>query len=157
VEFTETDTHLTLYIRDNGKGISPEDLKRVKDPFYTDGKKHPNRKVGLGIPFLIQTASSTGGEWDITSEPGIGTTVFCKTDMTNIDTPPIGSITGFFRQILTFPEPYEMEIIRKVTKKNETLDYRVLRSELIDALGSLDDAEALILLGSYLEGLEEAE
>ncbi|MDR1747754.1 MAG: ATP-binding protein [Spirochaetaceae bacterium] len=155
VEFTETETHLTVYIRDNGKGIAPEDMKKVKDPFYTDGKKHPNRKVGLGIPFLIQTASSTGGEWDITSKPGAGTTVFCRIDMTHIDTPPVGSITGFFRQILTFPESYEMEIVRKRTAKNGALDYRILRSELIDALGSLDDAESMVLLGSYLEGLEE--
>ncbi len=157
VEFTETDTSLTVYIRDNGKGMSPETLKKVTDPFYTDGIKHPKRKIGLGIPFLIQTAAAAGGKWDISSETGKGTTVFMQFDLTNIDTPPIGDTSGLFRQICTFPGDYEMIIRRKKTGASGSLDYTVRRSEILDALGSLDDAESLSLFGQYLQGLEEPE
>jgi len=50
-------------VKDNGKGMTNEELKAAQDPFVTDGIKHPHRKVGLGLPFLIQTAESTGGGW----------------------------------------------------------------------------------------------
>jgi hypothetical protein len=52
---------------DNGKGMSGAGLDRAMDPFVTDGVKHPGRKVGLGLPFLIQTAVQSGGGWRISS------------------------------------------------------------------------------------------
>lgn len=153
VEFLETTSNITVYIRDNGKGMSEQTLKRATDPFYTDGIKHPKRKVGLGIPFLIQTATDTNGKWNITSTENVGTTVFACFDTTNIDTPPIGDIPSFFRQILTFNADYEMKIIRK--KPNNS--YELLRSELIDALGNLQIATNLVLLGEFLASQEEDE
>jgi hypothetical protein len=36
--------------------MTAEELQRALDPFHTDGIKHPHRKVGLGLPFLVQTA-----------------------------------------------------------------------------------------------------
>jgi hypothetical protein len=52
---------------DNGKGMSGAGLDRAMDPFVTDGVKHPGRKVGLGLPFLIQTSVQSGGGWRISS------------------------------------------------------------------------------------------
>jgi hypothetical protein len=54
-------------VKDNGKGMSGADLDRAVDPFVTDGVKHPGRRVGLGVPFLIQTALQSGGGWRIRS------------------------------------------------------------------------------------------
>jgi len=158
VALTQTDRDLVFIIEDNGKGMTPEQLKKATDPFYTDGIKHPGRKIGLGIPFLIQTAESTGGTWDIRSNKGEtthGTVVECRLDLTNIDTPPLGDVPGYFRQILTFAGTYEM-IIRR---KTPLLEYEVRRSELLDALGlseagSFEDVNALSLLGQYLESCE---
>jgi Histidine kinase-, DNA gyrase B-, and HSP90-like ATPase len=156
VVLNETDRDIALVIEDNGKGMTPEQLKRATDPFYTDGIKHPGRKVGLGIPFLIQTAETCGGQWNIRSEKGKGTVVTCRFDLTNIDTPPVGDVTGYFRQILTFDGRYEMVIERKTP----SFSYTVRRSELLDALaladqGSFTDAGSLALLGQYLESMEE--
>jgi len=157
VELKQDDREILIRIEDNGKGMSPEQLKKATDPFYTDGIKHPGRKVGLGIPFLIQTADETGGSWNIRSEPGQGTVVDARFDLTNIDTPPVGDVTGFFRQILTFDGRYEMVIRRKTP----TLEYTVKRSELLEALeleeeGSFTDANSLALLGMYLESMESS-
>ena len=157
LDVAQNDREISIRIEDNGKGMSPEQLKRATDPFYTDGIKHPLRKVGLGIPFLIQTAEETGGSWNIRSETGQGTVVDARFDLTNIDTPPVGDVTGYFRQILTFNGRYEM-IIRR---KTPTLDYEVKRSELLEALeleeiGSFTDANALSLLGQYLESIESS-
>ena len=63
-------------LKDNGKGMSRDNLDHAMDPFVTDGVKHPGRRVGLGIPFLIQTALQSGGGWRINSTmPGGETTV----------------------------------------------------------------------------------
>lgn len=48
--------------------MDEETLKKVKDPFFTDGEKHKERKVGLGIPFLIQ-AEAAGGNLTFQSDP----------------------------------------------------------------------------------------
>jgi hypothetical protein len=149
---------LSFRIRDNGKGMNPALLERVKDPFYTDGIKHPSRKVGLGIPFLIQTASETGGSWELTSAEGKGTTVGGTFDTTNIDTPPVGDIPATFAQILTQSGSYEMNISRtRKGSEKDALDYRVSKTELTDALGELETAASLSLLRQYLAGLEEAD
>lgn len=167
VTVRETDRELQATIEDNGKGMTPAELKRAEDPFYTDGIKHPGRKVGLGIPFLIQTAESTGGNWSIKSSKAdpsgsaaSGTTVEARFDLTNIDTPPVGDVPGFFRQILTFDGAYEMEISRLRNRGGGEAGYTVRRSELLDALGlseegAFTDAGALSLVGQYLESLEE--
>jgi len=164
VVFSETEGKLSVSIQDNGKGMTPEQLKRATDPFYTDGIKHPKRKVGLGIPFLIQTADSTGGSWNIASntvnddgKPS-GTLVECSFDMTNIDTPPVGDVSGYFRHILTFDGHYEMIIERSSPR----VSYTVSRSELLDALGlgesgTFEDVGALSLLRQYLENCEMEE
>jgi hypothetical protein len=151
----ETDASLSFELCDNGKGMSPALLERVKDPFYTDGVKHPSRKVGLGIPFLIQTATDTGGSWNIVSSEGKGTTVSGSFDKTNIDTPPVGNVAGLFCQALTQPGSYEMVVQRaKTVKGTDALDYEAARSELTEALGELETVDSLSLLRQYLEGLE---
>jgi len=143
-------------VRDNGKGMTEEELKRAIDPFFTDGVKHPHRRVGLGLPFLIQTAEQSGGGWDIQSEKGKGTTVTAWFDSENVDTPPVGDLSGMFRTILTFNSQAEMIIRRK--KLNDVEDeYEIRKSELAEALGSLEDAGSLVLLDQYLRSLEESE
>jgi len=142
-------------VRDNGKGMTDEELKRAIDPFVTDGIKHPHRKVGLGLPFLIQTAEQSGGGWDIKSEKGKGTTITAWFDSGNVDTPPVGDIPGMFRTILMFESPAEVIIRRK--KLNDESEYEFRKSELAEALGGLEDAGSLVLLTQYLQSLEESE
>lgn len=154
IDFYQTEKALELSITDNGKGMDEEQLKKARDPFYTDGEKHPGRKIGLGIPFLIQTASATNGKWEIKSEKGLGTRVFCAFDLTNIDLPPVGDVPGFFRQVVSMDGDYELLITRRLISQEKNLDYKISRKELISALGNLTEASSLILLKEYLEGLE---
>ena len=51
----QTSRKFSVSIKDNGRGMDEDQLKKAVDPFYTDGIKHKSRKVGLGLPFLIQT------------------------------------------------------------------------------------------------------
>ena len=156
LEVSEKDREFRFLVRDNGKGMTKEQLGRAIDPFVTDGVKHPNRKVGLGLPFLIQTAEQSGGGWDVQSEKGKGTTATAWFDTGNFDTPPLGGLPGMFRSILMFEGPEDIVIRRTKQQGGEVvLDYEVRKTELVEALGSLEDAGSLLLLGQYLESLEE--
>jgi len=155
--------HFTVI--DNGKGMTEEELKRAQDPFVTDGIKHPHRKVGLGLPFLIQTAEASGGGWKMESKKAgegqaSGTVISAWFDLGNVDTPPVGDIPGMFRTVLLFNGPEEM-VIKRLRKSPEgtsgdALDYEVRKTELSGALGDLEDTQSLILLDRYLRSLEEA-
>jgi hypothetical protein len=165
-------TEFRFIARDNGKGMSAAALEKAMDPFVTDGVKHPGRKVGLGIPFLIQTAEQSGGGWRISTakegcEPalrsggvglignsgdaGTGTTVEAWFDLANVDTPPVGDISGLFRMVLLFAGPQEIALKRS---RGTDLDYEVKKTELTEALGELEDVSSLVLLGKYLRSLE---
>jgi hypothetical protein len=144
-------------VRDNGKGMGPEERSRAVDPFVTDGIKHPHRKVGLGIPFLIQTAEQSGGGWDLQSEKGVGTAISAWFDLANVDTPPQGDLPGMFRTILLFEGPGEVIIRRSRKGGPGDLEYALRKTELVEALGDLEDTGSLVLLGQYLKSLEEDE
>lgn len=142
---------ITVVVKDNGKGMDAETLKRVKDPFFTDGEKHTARKVGLGIPFLVQMAGQVQGTWNIDSEPGIGTTVSFSLPSQHIDLPPVGDIPSCLLSAFCFSEHADIAVHR-FRDGNEA--YSVKRSEILDAVGDLTDAQALLLAKQYLESLE---
>lgn len=139
-------------IRDDGCGMEPEQIQRALDPFFTNGIKHPGRKVGLGLPFLKQATDSLGGNLDIQSTKGSGTGITFRLPMDNIDTPPLGDLVGTLVQAFTFVDAYELSVSRK---KLDGDAYYVTRSELADALGELDTVGSQSLLRNYLESLEE--
>jgi hypothetical protein len=145
-------------VRDNGKGMTKEDLAKAIDPFVTDGVKHPHRKVGLGLPFLVQTAEQSGGGWDIQSEKGTGTVVTAWFDTGNVDTPPVGDLPGMFRTVLMFNGPEEIIIRRSSRRKDrEPLEYEFRKTELAEALGGFESAGALVTLDRFLRSQEEGE
>ena len=150
LDVIETDKDFRFLVKDDGKGMTEDELKRALDPFVTDGVKHPNRKVGLGLPFLIQTSEQSDGGWDVKSEKGKGTTVTAWFSKSNVDMPPVGSVPSMFRTILMFNGDAEI-VIRRKNKNNE---YEVCKSDLIDILGSFEDVGSLVLLGDYLNSLE---
>ena len=49
VSVMSADNLLEIIIRDNGCGMTEEQVKKVIDPFYTT---RTTRKVGLGVPFF---------------------------------------------------------------------------------------------------------
>jgi hypothetical protein len=156
LEVKENGAEFRFTVKDNGKGMSKEELSRAVDPFVTDGIKHPHRKVGLGIPFLIQTAQQSGGGWDIQSEKGKGTTTTAWFDTGNVDTPPVGDVAGMFRTVLMFEGGQDICISRVCEKGNSPpLEYEIRKSELAEALGGLEDTGSLVLLDKYLRSLEE--
>ncbi len=110
VEITlqETDTTLSLSIKDNGYGMSPEFLASVADPFSTT---RTTRKVGMGIPLLKLAAEQTGGGITIASTQRKVDPEHCGTEITaffhkdHLDFTPLGDIVSTICTLLQgFPE-----------------------------------------------------
>lgn len=98
VDIRETADTITIRIADNGCGMDRETLAHVTDPFYTT---RTTRKVGLGLPFLIQNAQQTGGGVTLHSKPGEGTEVTAEFKATHIDCPPWGDLPGTIAFLMT--------------------------------------------------------
>ncbi|MEM1158925.1 MAG: ATP-binding protein [Verrucomicrobiota bacterium] len=65
---------VSLSFRDNGEGISMEDIPQVMQPFYTTKK----RGSGLGLMIVQRIVREHGGQMEIESNRGQGTTVRLK-------------------------------------------------------------------------------
>ena len=88
---------LWLEVSDNGKGMSPEMVEKVLDPFVTS---RTTRKVGLGIPLLKQAAEACNGFLTLESEPGKGTKLTAKFQHSHIDRMPLGNLEDTFITLL---------------------------------------------------------
>jgi anti-sigma regulatory factor (Ser/Thr protein kinase) len=86
-----TPAALKIRVKDDGKGMEKEELKRVEDPFYTS---RTTRRVGMGIPLLRQQAELAGGSFKIKSRPGIGTDVEASFLKEHPDRQPLGDLEG---------------------------------------------------------------
>ncbi len=81
----------SIFIKDDGCGMSEEILSKVLDPFFTT---RTTRKVGLGLSLLKQSAEQTGGKLEIKSKEGVGTELTVLFSHKNIDRPVTGDIAG---------------------------------------------------------------
>ena len=61
---------IRLTVRDTGPGIPADALSRIFDPFFTT--KHRGTGLGLSVTYCI--IQDHGGQVDVTSPPGGGTT-----------------------------------------------------------------------------------
>ena len=82
---------ITITIRDDGSGMSDELKERVTSPFATT---RTTRKVGLGIPLMMQNARLAGGDVRIDSTLGQGTTLTATLQGDSIDCLPLGDLAG---------------------------------------------------------------
>jgi signal transduction histidine kinase/ActR/RegA family two-component response regulator len=64
--------YVRIAVSDTGSGISPEDLKKVMDPFFTT--KMVGKGSGLGLSMVYGFAKQSNGAFRIESELGVGTT-----------------------------------------------------------------------------------
>ena len=121
--------NLLIGIYDNGKGMTPQQVENVRDPFFTT---RTTRKVGMGIPLFKFAAEMTGGKFEIESEVGIGTRVraYFKTD--HLDFTPIGDMTSTIITLITMNLHMDFIYRRKINDSEFTVDTRQLKEILGD-------------------------
>ncbi|MCC7300599.1 MAG: sensor histidine kinase [Verrucomicrobia bacterium] len=146
----ETSEIFEFELKDNGKGMSRETQMKALDPFFSNGHKHAHRRVGLGLPFLFQTAEAAGGRAEIESQEGEGTIIRFQAQAQHMDMPPFGDFPSTAAMMLTLIPNGEMTI----TKTRNDEGYTVSRSELEETLGDLRTAENLRLIKTYIASQE---
>ena len=120
--------YAVLTVTDDGVGISPEDLKRIFEPFYS--KKVMGRSgTGLGMAVVWGTVKDHNGYIDVTSTRGRGTTftlyfpVTRKTRHAEAETRSIHELTGDGETILIVDDvPDQREIATRMLAR---LKYQV--------------------------------
>lgn len=145
----QTDGWLHFHLADDGKGMDAALLKRVTSPFATT---RTTRKVGLGIPMMMENARLTGGDMMIDSAPGQGARLHVTMDTGHIDCLPLGDIAGtIFTLIITNPITPDFRFEGSSPRGEATFDTREIRQ----AVGGLPLNEPDIAL--WIKGaLEEA-
>jgi len=118
---------LQMSVTDNGKGMSPEMVAIVTDPFTTS---RTERNVGLGIPFLKAAAEACHGSFRIDSEPGQGTKVQVNFQLGHIDRMPLGDLPNTFLGLLIGTPDVHWIFRVKNDEKEFTFDDAELKKEL---------------------------
>ena len=120
---------LTIKIRDDGCGMTPEQVEHVTDPFFTT---RTTRKVGLGIPFYKYAAESTGGSFSIDSEVGKGTVVTAVFGLSHIDRMPLGDISSTVHTLVVYHPETDFVYTYQVDDRSFVLDTREFKGILGD-------------------------
>ena len=142
---------LSVTIKDNGCGMSGEQLEQVIDPFYTT---RTTRNVGLGIPFFRSAALQTGGSFTISSTPNLGTTVIATFIPSNIDCMPLGDMIGTLLILITMNQTIDFLYTYSNSNKSYSLDTRELRQILGDIPFSTPEIKNFIKSYLYEHQLE---
>ena len=142
---TETD-RLTVVIKDNGCGMSEEQVASVTDPFFTT---RTTRKIGLGIPFFKQSAEITGGSFSIKSKLGEGTVTKAVYVLSSIDRMPLGDMTTTIHSLITMNTHIDFLYTYSVDGKSFTLDTREFK-EILES-NELDSPEVSAFIRSFLK------
>jgi len=117
---------LRVEVIDDGKGMDPETLARVRDPFFTTKKK----KTGLGIPLLAQAAEQAGGRLTVESAPDRGTRVAVTFQWSHVDRPPIGNIADTLLALISGHPDREYIYEEREGDRSFRFDTREIKREL---------------------------
>jgi len=72
-----------ITVKDNGSGISPENIKKIFSPFFTT--KPLGKGTGLGLSVCYGIVDSLGGTMEVASQINEGTTFFIRLPATDRD------------------------------------------------------------------------
>lgn len=127
VEVDSAHDVLTLTVEDNGRGMSPEMVATVIDPFVTT---RTTRKVGLGIPMLAAAAEMTGGQLSIESALGVGTTIKATFGLSHIDRAPFGDIVSTMVTVIVANPEVSFRYEQSVDGREFVLDMEQVKEAL---------------------------
>ena len=149
IDLTETDETLEIAIKDNGCGMTQEQVRSVMDPFFTT---RTTRNVGLGVPLLKMEAEQTGGSVSIDSSAGAddhGTVIKALFYKNHIDFIPLGDIVSTVAALIQGAPDINWVFTHKKGESSVELDTAEIRAVLGDDV-RLDEYEVIKWIEEYL-------
>lgn len=153
----ESDSVLTLTIKDNGCGMKAEMVANVTDPFTTTRTTRP---VGMGIPLLKLAAEMTDGSFKIESRheseypENHGTEVTAVFNKNHIDFTPLGDVAASITTLIQGSPDTDFLFKHTLPSGEVSVDTRELRETLGDV--PLDTFEVILWIEGYLKEQYEA-
>jgi len=136
VSAAESSGEIRIAVRDSGKGMGPEELRRAFDPFFTT---KPGG-TGLGLSTVHGVVRAHRGSVFVESEPGRGTTVFVSLPTASPPAVPRPAVRG--RPV---PETgYVLVVDDHPTVREATCDLLATQGYTVESAGSVADALAAI-------------
>lgn len=145
VEENSAPDSFVIRIKDNGHGMTPEQVRQVTDPFYTT---RTTRRVGMGVPLFRLAAEQAGGGLEIDSEPGRGTTVTAAFVRSHINRAPLGDIEGTLTALIRLNPDRDFCFSHVNNGRSFQIDTRELRQVLGEV--ALDTPEVAAWIGEYI-------
>jgi CheY-like chemotaxis protein len=143
-------SYVKISVSDTGTGIEPEILKHVFEPFFTT--KVPGKGTGLGLSIVYGIVKQSGGEIEVQSAPGKGTTftIYFRRCSENAPAAPAATPAdqGAGRSLrhatilLVEDEPAVRRLVRRMLADRGYTVLEAARAE--DALAVYDQQHALI-------------
>lgn len=120
---------MAIEVRDDGRGMDPETVARVTDPFFTT---RTTRRVGMGVPLLAAAAKAAGGELTVDSKPGLGTLIRATFQHGHLDRAPLGDIETTLMVLLAGQPGRSICFRHRVNDREFELDSRDFLAADID-------------------------
>jgi PAS domain S-box-containing protein len=149
----EPGSYVRLSVSDTGVGMDPETLGRAVEPFFST--KGVGKGTGLGLSMIHGLAAQLGGMLELSSTPGVGTTVSIWLPIAGPDTEAAparrdleGTPSGAGVVLLVDDE----ELVRRSTSHLlGDLGYTVVEaSSAQEALAHLDDPRITLIVTDHL-------
>ncbi|HUI28769.1 MAG TPA: PAS domain S-box protein [Candidatus Acidoferrales bacterium] len=121
--------YMMLIFSDNGKGMDRETVNKIFEPFFTT--KERGRGTGLGLSTLYGIVGQNGGNIDVFSEPGEGTTfkIYLPRYHGKLEGPePEGDASGVAGSETILIVEDEGELLELAKNSLEEYGYKVLTS-----------------------------
>ncbi len=153
----EPGQYVEIAVSDSGDGMTPETLSKAFEPFFTT--KEVGRGSGLGLSMVLGFSRQSGGDTQIISRPGLGTTVTMylprALQSARTDRPGNGGPLSFGQGELIHVLEDNPNVQQTLSKMLQSLGYSVTCSDTVDAALTLSRTQPkprLVLADVILPG-----
>jgi len=151
VEENRSANILKIVVNDNGKGIAPDKVHRITDPFFTT---RTTRRVGLGLSLFETAARQCEGDFTVESEPGKGTRITATFQYNHIDRVPVGDMAATIATLIIGNPKVDFVYHHSIDGRLFALDTREIK-QAADGISLSDPVVVFRLTRQVRSALEE--
>ena len=149
VTSTDQTGRILVAVTDTGKGIAAQDLRHLFRPFYTT--KGPGVGTGLGLAISHRIVTGLGGELQVESEVGKGTTfrvvLPAARSIEMAEQPPVARAARAARRarvLIVDDEPMLVGVIRRSLSKEHEVVAITSASEALDRIRAGESFDVIL-------------